>query len=186
MIELKLNQYKTFVKEFRNQLGVGVPANRVDGVVDVHCEPNYFRFNIEDLYLTHMSSDGATWREITRHNYSQMGIVDEFSISGGKITGAFDVSLPSGTDLALVIIATSEAARSQAVYQVVQQLLHSNSLRLSWGTLKPMLIGSWIFNIEENTKTRPIKYGALGTRDYYNEKAVNAMKAIREAGFHLD
>ncbi|WP_420468213.1 hypothetical protein [Panacagrimonas sp.] len=185
-IELKLTGYKTFVKEFRNALGVGVPANRGGDVVDVNCAPNSFRYKVSDLYLTHMKTGAADWREITRHNYSQMGIEDEFVIGGSRIVSAFDVALPSGTDLVMVILATSEAARSQLVYRIVQQMLQDPRRKLTWGQIKPLLIGSWIFNISENHKRRPIHYGALGTSDYYNDKAVDAIKAIRVAGFQLD
>ena len=185
-MELRLSRYKSFISEFREGLGVGHPHNRDGDVVDVHCDPNYFRFNVEDLYLTHLKTDTTDWRELTRHNYSQMGIKDEFIIGGNKIKQAFDAVGPTGTDLAMVILATSEAARSQVVYQVMQQMLHDFRRKLTWGTIKPMLIGSWIFNIAENHKTRPIKYGALGSHDYYNAKAISAMKEIRKAGFHLD
>ncbi|MDA1018218.1 MAG: hypothetical protein O3A00_27660 [Planctomycetota bacterium] len=187
MIEFKLSRYRSFISEFRQSLGVGVPENRDGDLVEAHCAPNSYRFNVADLYMTHIKGDSQTdWRKITRHNYSQMGITDSFTISGGKIVGAFGVEQPSGTDLALVVLATSEAARSQVVYQIIQQMLHDPSRTLTWAQIKPMLIGSWIFNIKENHKTRPIKYGALGSRDYYNEKAVNSIQQIRQSRFHLD
>ena len=186
MPEFNLSQYKNSIKELRHELGVGFPANRGGDVVEVQCDPNWFRFNVSDLYLTHMKTGGGDWAEIKKHNYSQMGIADDFDVKRGKIVEGFEQALPKGTKLAMVILATSEAARSQVVYRVVQQVLKNYSLKVPWSTLKDLLIGSWIHNIEENHKTRPIKYGALDTRDYYNEKATNAIKAISGMGFTLD
>jgi len=187
MIVFSIKRYKSSVSLLRQALGVGVPANRDGDVVDVQNGTTTFRFNVKDLYLTHMKLDtDPDWREIKRHNYSQMGIQDDFLISGGKIRSATGVPIPSGTHLALVIVATAEAARSQVVYKIVQQMLQTPALKLTWGQLKPLLIGSWILNTQENHKRRPISYGALRSRDYYNAEAVNAINAIRATGFHLD
>ncbi len=186
MIDFSLRRYKLSVSALRNGLGVGVPENRDDGTLEVECGSNHFLFNVEDLYMTHMKlATDAAWSKITRHNYSQMGIADSYKVTGTKIRGAFEGGIPSGSDLAMVILATSEAARSQVVYQVIQQTLQSPLRKLTWGQISPLLIGSWAFNTKENHKTRPIKYGALRRLDYYNTKAMDAIKVIIGCGYNI-
>lgn len=185
-VDLNLNSYKAFVKTFRGELGVGLPAKRVAGAVEVNCAPNSYRYNIMDLYLTHIRVGAADWRPLQRHNYAQMGVDESYEIKGSRIKAAFQQSPPIGQNLMMVILATAEAARSQVVYQIVQQLLQNAERRLTWGVLKPLLIGSWILNTEENHKRRPIHFGALRASDYYNDEAVQAIKAIVKLGFLLE
>jgi len=184
MIEFRVQRYKNSISMLRHAVGVGVPENRGSGSVEVVCGNMNFRYQIQDIYLTHMKETSAsTWSEIKKHNYSQMQISDTFQVNGTKIRNALSKSMPSGPELALVILATSEAVRSQVIYQVVQQMLNKFNLKLSWSELTPILIGSWAHNTKENHKRRPIKYGALRDTDYYNKKATDAIQVIRQAGF---
>ena len=186
MVEFSLRRYKSSITALRTAVGMGVPENREgDGVV-LDTGSNHFLINRENIYLTHQRlPDETDWNEITRHNYSQMGLLDSFEISGGKINRALDVPTPAGTDLALVIIATAEAVRSRVVYQMVQQMKGNLNTKVAWGDLKPLLIGSWIENIKENHKRRPIEYGALGPFDYYNRSAKDAIRAIQKSGINI-
>lgn len=186
MTVFSTNRYRQSISQLREALGVGVPQNRGTGVVEVENQGvNYFRFNIADLYMTHLSEDGANWTEIDRPNYAQMRIDDSFAISGFRIKNAFQLRQPHDGDLALVIIGTAEAVRSHVVYQVVQQMFSHPGKKMEWGELKPLLIGSWAFNAKENHKRKPLEYGPLGANDYYNPKAIKAIQAIRKTGYQV-
>ena len=198
MITFSCSNYKKSITSLRHSLGVGVPANRGEGNVAVRNGTIIFRFRIKDLYLTHRktSLDDVNWREIKSRNYSQMKFSENTLISGGNIRSALQVPHAQNANLMRVIVATSEAARSQVVYQIVQQMLKS-SRSLTWSEIEPLLIGTWIFNIRKNHKRRPIQSGALGSRDYYRDReekkrypekidAIDAMKLIRDKGFHID
>ena len=185
-VEFSFRRYKSSIAALRTAVGMGVPENREGEGVVMDTGVNHFLINRENIYLTHQRLPGEEdWNEITRHNYSQMGLLDSFEISGGKFNRALEVERPSGSDLALVIIATSEAIRSRVVYQMVQQMKGRLNLKVTWGALKPLLIGSWIENIKENHKRRPIEYGALGPMDYYNRSAKEAIQAIQSAGVNI-
>ncbi|MCO8124694.1 hypothetical protein NHH03_23345 [Stieleria sp. TO1_6] len=137
--------------------------------------------------LTHTQKRGATtWTHFDRHNYSQMGIDDSYAVGGGKIAAALAAEDPRNEEMAMINLATAEAARSQVVYQIIVRMLYDPRKKLPWSEFKPILIGSWIFNTTENHKTKPIQYGALGAADYYNAKAKNAIASIRTLGFQLD
>ena len=147
MIEFRIQRYRNSISQLRNAVGVGVPANRGDGSVEVVAGEMNFRYQIEDIYLTHMKrADVSVWSEIEKHNYSQMRIPDAFQVKGNRIRGALGKTMQTGPDLALVILATSEAVRSQVIYQIVQQMLSKFNLTLTWSQLAPILIGSWAHN----------------------------------------
>ncbi len=185
-IEFSFGRYKQFISQFRSAVGVGRSLTKDDNQVVVTNGNTAFRFSVGDLYLNAIRSRTSDFRTLDRDNYSQMGIPADWSVTGGKIRTAFASENPTGTDIALIILTTSEAARSQVVYTVIQKLLSCDSASLKWTELTPLLIGSWIFNIKENHKRRPIKYGALRTRDYYNEKARGAVSVLLKKKYIVD
>lgn len=180
-MNLTLNNYKKFISDFRHELGVGYPPNRQQQYVDLVGNPLSFRYQVSDLYLVYTKRDNGEWIKLTRGNYAQMAIYDDSVIGRHKIREAVQ---GNGT-LALAILATAEAARSQVIYQIIQQMLQDGHKQLEWRDFKPILIGSWIYNTSEHHKRRPIEYGALRRDDYYNKEAKDAITAIIEKRFML-
>ncbi|MEP3478775.1 MAG: hypothetical protein ABJZ55_05980 [Fuerstiella sp.] len=188
MTELAFNigRYKQFISCFRLAVGVGRALTAADDQVVVTNGGTAFRYSVGDLYLNAIRRGTDDFRKLDRDNYSQMGISDTLKITGAKIKAAFQSTNPAGAEIAMIILATSEAARSQVVYTAIQRLLRDYSAVIEWREFTPILIGSWIFNIKENHKRRPIRYGALRNRDYYNKKAQDAISGLIKKTYIVD
>jgi hypothetical protein len=117
------------------------------------------------------------------------GAIVNACISGPTVRGAH----------ALVALITSEAARSQVIYQVVQQTYHCHR-DIPYQLLQPLLRmwGQYSKSQTERLdpqrkseryhhKSRPPAYGPLGLRDYYDDaQARAAMDALAKAGIQID
>ena len=113
-----------------------------------------------------------------------MGIADDYAITSHLIEQACLFSATAGGPLlAVAILTIAEAARSQVVYQVMQQLLQSPARQVQWGEIVPLL-RVWGEYTTDHHKRKPKVYGALGVRDYYEDGG--AVGALQKRGFTID
>lgn len=201
-VKFDFNNYRQFIIDFRSALGVGSSKVRISSEpVDVICGANRgFRYSYDNLYLTHIRTfSGGAWKSIgSCDNYSQLGVNrTEAPITGQSIQNAclYDTEL-NGPARALVMVVTSEAARSRVVYQVIQQVLQGKIT--TWNALLPLL-RNWGNYTNGFHKRRPVHYGPLGLRDYlvfegsnskYEEERATIVKTaltkLSNTGFHID
>jgi hypothetical protein len=94
----------------------------------------------------------------------------------------------AGERLAVAILVTSEAARSQVTYQSVQQILQSPGVRAAaWSNDFIPLLRLWGEFTTDHHKRKPKASGALGARDYYDEpSARTAIDGLKTRGFTID
>jgi hypothetical protein len=189
VLMLELAQYRSFINDFRQTVGIGGSASsRGQVLVEVPSAPKgaAFRFNCDDVYLNHVRADGEG-HDITRGNYAQMGVGLDFMVDASQIDLALRFPCPAPSPrLAVAILATAEAARSQVIYQVTQQILHWRG-SANWNTELLPLLRLWGEFTTDHHKRRPKSYGALGVRDYYDERnASKAIDSLRKRGFTID
>lgn len=183
-IRWNASNYRQFIRDFREAAGIGTPSTSASIEVEAGAG-RAFRYAGGSLYLTEVREPNRTWQQVSRGNYAQMGIVGT-TITGGQIrTSITNGYALGGPVCAAIVLVTSEAARSQVVYQIVQQLLHSPRTA-KWDDLLPLL-RVWGQYTTHNHKHRPIQYGPLGVRDYYRDPDVlYSLTALRGSGFQID
>jgi hypothetical protein len=218
IVQLNLLQYRSFIRDLRSALGVGAntsagptqaatfdtrattvtPTNSGGPDVEVHGSYWSFGYRRSDLYLTHAKAATEPVYHRLPDNYHEMNGRPN-SVARGSIVNACTVG-PSGRGAqALMALITSEAARSQVIYQVVQQSYHSNR-DIPYEIIQPLLAVWGEYSVDQSKpveshrkaeryhhKSRPTAYGPLGVRDYYDDpNARAAMKEIEKAGVQLD
>jgi hypothetical protein len=90
-------------------------------------------------------------------------------------------------------LVTAEAARSQLIYQICQQILRG-AHAVAWGDVQPLLNNWQTYSNDQGKeryhhKRRPIAYGPLGVRDYYpgtNREIDDALRALTTKGIVID
>lgn len=184
-----LFDYRAFIVQLRQRVGIGVPSSTTEAIEIELGNGRALKMSPEDLYITSVrpSQQGA-WATLVKENYNQMNIGDADTLTGGNLRNACrEGDLFGSVATARILFVTAEAARSQVVYHVCQQLLQS-SLSIPWIEVAPLL-RCWGKYTEDHHKRRPMAYGALRPADYYPEqdaRVAGAFKALRERGFHLD
>ncbi|HEX6241978.1 MAG TPA: hypothetical protein VFZ61_13810 [Polyangiales bacterium] len=188
-IVCNLFDYRAFIVRLRQRVGIGVPASTTEAIEIELGNGRALKMNPDDLYITSVRpGQHAAWATLVKENYNQMNIGDADTLTGGNLRNACrEGDLFGSVATARVLFVTAEAARSQVVYQVCQQLLQSG-LSIPWIEVAPIL-RNWGKYTEDHHKRRPMAYGALRLSDYYPEqdaRVAGALKALRERGFHLD
>jgi hypothetical protein len=193
VVTLDLSQYRSFISEFRRAVGIGARSGSNGQVVVKVARARSgvaFRFNVHDVYMSDVWGTGGRWNPIQRGNYAQMGIRDDYLIDANQIEQALLYPPPptAGERLAVAILVTSEAARSQVIYQSVQQILQSPGVRAAaWSNDFIPLLRLWGEFTTDHHKRKPKAYGALGARDYYDEpSARTAIDGLKTRGFTID
>jgi hypothetical protein len=191
----QLKDYRTFISKFRPALGVGGAANP-DGVLLSLPGDRFLCFAPNTLYLTHVGhSAKGPFTKLQCDNYAQMQLAADMKFTRGNIQSAVQSCvLAGGEELARILLVTAEAARSQLVYQVCQQVLQSNAKSVTWGEIKALLNNWQTYTNNEGKdryhhKRRPIAYGPLGARDYYpgsNAEVDASLQALRAKGMMDD
>ncbi len=184
-IRLDFANYRSFISEFRAANGVGVATNLQQIEVAYQDNGPAFRYQTYDLYMTHVRRPGADWKELKELNYANMNIPDAAPLTRQSIEHAcLTADVFDGRSCAMVMLVTSEAARSQVVYQVVQQVLQNKPATRDM--IAP-LFNIWDLYTTKHHKCRPVKYGALGVRDYYDDpKAKESLRKLQGAGFLIE
>ena len=189
VVAFDLADYRTSISRFRQAVGIGGGASSMGQVVVQMArapgEVPAFRFNTQDVYMTAVRK-GGQWQPIVRGNYAQMGIDDNYEIDAHQVQQAcIFAPSPTGTNLAVAVLTIAESARSQVVYQVMQQILQSRRAA-KWSEILPLL-RVWGEFTTDHHKRKPKVYGALGVRDYFDDKgAEGAITALRARGFVID
>jgi hypothetical protein len=190
-IVCNLFDYRAFIVQLRQRVGIGVPASATEAIEIDLGNGRALKMNPQDLYITSVRlSQQAAWATLARENYNQMNIGDGDLVSGPNLRGAcLQGNLLGNVDTARILLVTAEAARSQVVYHVCQQLLQSTrGLSIPWIELAPLL-RCWGKYTEDHHKRRPMAYGALRLSDYYPEqdaRVAGAFQKLRERGFQLE
>jgi hypothetical protein len=207
IVQLNMSDYRSFIVALRAAFGVGAgfsaagastPDDRGNPEVEVHGNHWRYGYRRSDMYLTHGKlATQATYLRLPE-NYNEMGGLPQ-SVNHGAILNAC-VSGPTARGAhALIALITSEAARSQVIYQVVQQTYHRHR-DIPYELLQPLLRmwGQYSVNQTERRephrkseryhhKSRPPAYGPLGMRDYYDDaQAQAAVAQLAKAGIQID
>ena len=169
-LQISPGGYKRFITELRNQLRGG-------GQVDVDflgggAQRKWLRFRASDFYVTHVRNDGDEWRALSarEESYTAMGVHDDLELSSQRIRSALlGVDFAQAYSrwsqhLAILIFITSEAARSQFIYQHVQ-LIISDRETSKWKDYEPY-VHAW----KRNVGRRPPELGPLREADYLHLK----------------
>jgi hypothetical protein len=197
-IQLTVHDYRGFIQKFRAAMGVGASVRTGSApppaTVEVATVGAVYRYQRSNLYLTHGRAAGFSAFQALAEHYAHMDTDIELNV--GAITNALNAAPGNARTRPIIIAITSEAARSQVVYQVIQRVLHSN-LEVAWSELQP-LFGVWgYFTVDQTQrsgrregyhhKSKPPAFGPLGVRDYYNDAdAAKAMDELRTAGFTIE
>jgi hypothetical protein len=163
--------------------------------VEVVTEGGVYSYQRSNLYLTHGKPTGGGGLHALPESYARMDT--NTILSHRTIVNALNAAPDNDRTRLIIIAITSEAARSQVVYQVIQRVLHSTRLEVAWSGLSPLFGVRGRYTAQQTTRTgrregyhhksKPIGFGPLGVRDHYNEPAaVAAMEALKAAGFTLD